>query len=247
MANVNMSPFSSQTPMDMPAAYAGASERSAFIQRTYLHLAAAIGVLVLLEVALFTLVPKEAMVNLVRSVSPMMWLVVLGIFIGVNWLANYWAVNGASPALQYAGLGLYTFCEALLLFPMLFVAVVYVDPNIPISAAIITLLCFGGLTGFMFVTKADLTSWGRYLCLAGFAAMGVIVVGMFTGFSLGIWFSGAMIALACGYILYDTSNVIHNYRTDQHVAASLALLSSVVLLFWYVLRILMQFAALGDD
>jgi FtsH-binding integral membrane protein len=32
---------------------------------------------------------------------------------------------------------------------------------------------------------------------------------------------------------------MHEYRTDQHVAASLALFASVVLLFWYVLRLFM--------
>ena len=53
-------------------------------------------------------------------------------------------------------------------------------------------------------------------------------------------FSYAMIALACGYILYDTSNVLHNYRTDQYVAAALALFAAVMLLFWYVLRILLD-------
>jgi FtsH-binding integral membrane protein len=55
---------------------------------------------------------------------------------------------------------------------------------------------------------------------------------------LGIWFSAAMIVFASGYILYDTSNVLHHYRTDQYVAASLALFASVALLFWYVLRIM---------
>ena len=38
--------------------------------------------------------------------------------------------------------------------------------------------------------------------------------------------------MAAGYILYDTSNVLHHYRTDQHVAASLALFASVALLFY---------------
>ena len=44
-------------------------------------------------------------------------------------------------------------------------------------------------------------------------------------------------ALAGARILYDTSNVLHHYRTDQHVAAALELFSSVALLFWYVMRI----------
>jgi hypothetical protein len=51
------------------------------------------------------------------------------------------------------------------------------------------------------------------------------------------------VLVACGWILYDTSNVLHHYRTDQHVAASLALFASVALLFWYVLRIVMAFTS----
>ena len=53
-------------------------------------------------------------------------------------------------------------------------------------------------------------------------------------------FAAAMIVFACGYILYDTSNVMRHYRIGQHVAASLALFASVAMLFYYVLRLLMQ-------
>ena len=42
-----------------------------------------------------------------------------------------------------------------------------------------------------------------------------------------------------GYILYYTSNILHQYRTDQYVAAALALFASVALLFWYVIQIFM--------
>ncbi len=60
------------------------------------------------------------------------------------------------------------------------------------------------------------------------------------GFSLGVWFPVAMVALASAIILYNTSNVMHHYNTEQHVAASLALFSSVALLFWYVLQLFMS-------
>jgi FtsH-binding integral membrane protein len=33
---------------------------------------------------------------------------------------------------------------------------------------------------------------------------------------------------------------LHHYRTDQYVAASLALFASVALLFWYILRIMIS-------
>jgi len=58
-------------------------------------------------------------------------------------------------------------------------------------------------------------------------------------------FSGIMILFAAAAVLYSTSNIIHEYHTEQHVAASLALFSSVGLLFWYILQFLMSLA--GDD
>ena len=70
--------------------------------------------------------------------------------------------------------------------------------------------------------------------------MGLIVVAMLFNFTLGPIFTYAMIALACGYILYDTSNVMLHYRVSQHVAAALALFASVALLFWYILQLFLS-------
>ena len=63
---------------------------------------------------------------------------------------------------------------------------------------------------------------------------------MLFGFNLGLIFTAAMLLLASGYILYDTSNVMHHYRIGQHVAASLALFASVALLFWYMVQLVMS-------
>jgi len=237
----NINPYST-FDAGVPAAFADESARAGFIRRTYTHLFGAIAALVALEAVIFAVVPQAQMIRLVQSVTPWTWLIALGLFMGVSWLARSWATNGGSAGKQYAGLGLYVVAQALLLCPLLFVAVVYVDPRTPLLAGIITLVVFAGLTAFVFATGADFSGWGRYLALGGIAALGAIVVGTIMGFSLGLWFSVAMVALASGYILYDTSNVLHHYRTDQHVAASLALFASVVLLFWYVLRILMAFS-----
>ena len=46
-----------------------------------------------------------------------------------------------------------------------------------------------------------------------------------------------MVAFASGSILYNTSNIMHRYRTDQPVAAALSLFASIALLFWYVASI----------
>ena len=104
----------------------------------------------------------------------------------------------------------------------------------------ITLMLFGSLTGVVFVTRKDFSFMRSVLMFAGIAAFGAIVASVLFGFTLGILFSYAMVAFACGYILYDTSNVMLHYRTSQHVAAALALFASVMLLFWYVLRIFLN-------
>jgi FtsH-binding integral membrane protein len=75
--------------------------------------------------------------------------------------------------------------------------------------------------------------------------MGLIVVSIIFGFTLGVLFSGAMIIFAAASILYTTHRVMHEYTTGQHVAASLALFAGVALLFWYIVQILLSFA--GDE
>jgi FtsH-binding integral membrane protein len=73
-----------------------------------------------------------------------------------------------------------------------------------------------------------------------FAATGLIVCAILFNFALGPIFIYAMIALACASILYNTSEILHNYRTTQYVAAALGLFASVILLFWYVLQLFMS-------
>ena len=229
------------------AAFAEESERATFIRRTYSHLTGAVFALMAIEFFLFTVVPRETMNGLVKTMlSGYGWLIVLGAFMAVSWVARSWASSGGSIGKQYAGLGLYVIAEAVILLPALYISIeVMKQPKIPIMAAIITSVCFAGLTMFVFTTRVDLASWGKFLFLGGLLAVGIVIAGVLFGFSLGLFFSGAMVALACGYILYDTSNVLHHYQTNQHVAASLALFASVALLFYYILRIMMMFAS--DD
>lgn len=231
--------------MDTPAAFAAENERMSFIRKTYAHMTGAILGLIAIETVLFAVVPANTMNALVgRMMGGYGWLIVLGLFMGVSWLARSWATSSTSKGMQYAGLSLYVFAQAIILLPMLYICIrVMNDPSLPIMAAAITAITFTGLTAFVFFTGADLAGWGKFLALGGIVAMGMIVAGILFGFSMGIWFSGLMVALSCGYILYDTSNVLHHYHTSQYVAASLALFASVVLLFWYVLRLLMSFSS----
>lgn len=220
---------------------APAEARAAFIRRTYSHLAGAILAFVALEILFFSLGLPERFTRTVLS-APFGWLIVLGGFIGISWLAEYWANSDTSISTQYWGLGLYVVAEAVIFMPLLFMAAVYSTPDVIPTAALITALLFGGLTYTAFTVKSDFSFLGGILKIGGFVALGVIVCAICFGFTLGLLFSSVMVVFAAGCILYTTSNIIHRYNTNQHVAAALSLFAAVALMFWYVLRILMRFS-----
>jgi len=228
--------------MEQPIAIRAAeSARAAFIRRTYAHLAGAILAFIGLETLLLSLDGIEGVIrNLFFAHGAVSWLVVLVAFMAVSALANYWAHSDTSPGLQYAGLALYTVAEAIIFLPLLYIAKVAYPNAIP-TAGVLTLAMFGGLTLTVFVTGRNFSFLRPVLAIGSLLALGFIIAAcLFGGVTLGLFFCFAMVALISGYILFYTSAVLHEYRTDQHVAASLALFSCIATLFWYVLQIVMQ-------
>ncbi|MDQ2746212.1 MAG: Bax inhibitor-1 family protein [Acidobacteriota bacterium] len=221
------------------AADAMPEERASFIRKTYLHLAGAVLAFTLIEAYLIVSGAGLAIAQTMLG-GRYSWLIVLGAFMGISMLAQWWANSQTSKALQYAGLGLFVVAESIIFLPLMFMAAVRSNSlEIFGQAGITTLGLFLGLTAVVFLTKKDFSFLGPILMIGGFVALGFIAAGIVFGFSLGSVFAFAMVAFAGGAILYDTSNILHKYRTDQHVAASLSLFASVALLFWYILRIFM--------
>src|SRR5437660_707505 len=83
------------------------------------------------------------------------------------------------------------------------------------------ILAFGGLTAAVFLSGKDFSFLGPILWVLALIALGVVIAAAIGVLSLGFWFAVAMVALFCGFIVYDTSNVLHHYGTDQHVSAAL--------------------------
>ena len=223
-----------QNTYDNSAAQAPASERAAFIRKTYLHLAGAILAFGVLE---YFLISSGIGVVIAQSMLSVSWLLVLGAFMGVSFLANWWANSSASRPMQYLGLALYIAAQAVIFLPLLFIASYSAGGGVILEAGIYTVALFAALTTVVFITRKDFSFLAPILTIGGFLALGFIAVSLLFGFSLGSLFALIMVAFASAAILYDTSNVLHHYRTDQHVAASLSLFASVALLFWYILRI----------
>jgi uncharacterized protein len=221
------------------AAQARPTERAAFIRRTYQHLAGAVGAFILVEYLIFQSGIAQAFSNVIAG-NRFGWLLVLGGFSLLGWMSRSLAAQADSVNVQYAGLGIYVVAQAIIFSPLIYMAVMFSDASVLPMAAILSLLMFGGLTAIAFITRKDFSFLGSILTMGGFIALGLIVCSAIFGFSLGLFFSVVMVVFASAAILYDTSNVLHHYNTNQHVAASLELFASVALLFWYILRIVMS-------
>ncbi len=216
-------------------------ERVDFYKKTYAHLAGGVLFFIIAE---YLLLQSETIVSFMLSmIDGWKWLIMLGGFMLVTNYAESTVLKATNRQTQYLAFALYIIAEAFIFVPLLYIAkMITNDGTLIQQAGIITLMLFAGLSAIVFITKKDFSFLRGAITIGGFLAIGAIVVGMIFGFNLGLWFSVAMCVLAGGSILYQTSNLIHKYGTEDYIPASLGLFASLMLLFWYILRILMRFS-----
>ncbi|WP_405376901.1 Bax inhibitor-1 family protein [Nonlabens sp. Asnod3-A02] len=219
--------------------------RAIFYKKTYGHVAIATLLFVIIEAILLRI---EPLVNFMFSLTQgWTWLLVLGAFMMATSYAEKMAHKSHDRTQQYLGLLLFVVAEAVIFLPLIAMALKYQealsgtsDSHLISQAAILTLSLFAALSAVVLITKKDFSFLKSILSVGFIIAIGLIIAGMIFGFDLGLFFSGAMVLLAAGSILYQTSNLVHKYHTDQYVGAALGLFSSLMLLFWYILRIFMS-------
>jgi len=249
---------SAARPIEGAVATMGVSDRVAFLRKTYAHLGVALIAFAAITGGMLKFAPETSLrFSAWAFQGAFNWIIVLLLFMGVGYVAERLARSETSRSLQYVGLGLGVIAYSVLLQPMLWILILkFGDPqalavseggiltgrvgSILMQAIVITLAIFVGLTLTVFLTKKDFSFMRGALAIGSFAALGVILASAIFGFSLGAFFTGAMILLMAGYILYQTSLVMSYFPPTGYVAASLMLFSTVATLFWYVLRLLME-------
>ncbi len=219
--------------LNVPVASLDTDRRATFLTRTYTHLLFAILAFIGIEAFLFSTGLAGTIAQALLGVN---WLIVLGGFMVVSWLASHMAMSTASVAGQYLGLSGFVVAESIIFVPLLYIAE-FSAPGAIHSAATVTLMGFVGLTAVAFSTRKDFSFLGAILRWLGVLAIVLIVASVVFGFELGTLFSVGMVAFAGVAVLYDTSNVLHHFPEDRYVGAALQLFASVALMFWYVLRL----------
>ena len=215
-------------------------ERIAFYKKTYSHVAGGVLVFVLFE---YLLLQSETLIAFMLSMTEgYKWLIMLGGFMLATNYAEGMALRTSDKNIQYLAYAIYIFFEAIIFVPMIYMVAYYMEsgPEILNQAAVVTLALFTGLSAVVLFTKTDFSFLKTGLTIGFFIAIGLIIAGTIFGFNLGLWFSVGMCLLAGGSILYQTSNLVNKYGVEDYIPAALGLFASLMLLFWYILRIFMS-------
>lgn len=214
-----------------PVSMVSVEERMAFLRKVYSLLSAS-----LLTGALGAWLARghqdldQAGPLFVPVVSNMILFIVLEI--GLVFFAM-WARR--KPGLNMVALFSFTTVSGLTLGPIFYR---YAGGTI-IEALVLTFGIFAGLSLYVIFSKKD------FSFMSGFLMTGLIILvvgGLLNMFlqnsMLHFLFSGVGVFLFSGFILYDTSNIMRTYGTDEYVSATLALYLDILNLFISLLQLL---------
>jgi uncharacterized protein len=210
--------------------------RGRFMTRVYGLLMAGIAAFIGMQYLMFEYGFAEFMADLIVRTN---WLILLGGFMVVSWMANNLGIRARTRGGQWGGYLLLIGANAVLFTGVLFMAAT-IDASIITNAAMLSVLAFAGLSFIALTTGKDFSFLRGFLMWGGVLALVLIVGGVLLGTGLGLWFSVAMIGFAGAAILYSTQQVYRSYPPEAEIPAAMNLFSSIALLFWYVLQILMR-------
>ena len=216
--------------------------RAGFIRRTYAHVAMAVAATAAFVAFLIAAGVAPLILSFLTG-GTLNLLIFMGLFIGAGIAADRVAHSESSTTMHYAALFGYAFVEAIVVTPAIYIAALY-KPAAIWDALLATSALVAGLSWVAFTTKKDFSFMGPFLGIGCMIALAVLVAGAIFGFSIGLFGIGAIILLAAGCVLYNTSNIIHHYQEHQHVAAALGLYASIALLFRFILQFFLSF---GED
>jgi modulator of FtsH protease len=171
-----------------------------------------------------------------------MWLVFMVVFIGGPFAINAAKKGDTAIWLTFAWAGLVGF----LLSPL--IAAYLAIPGgsgIVMNALAGTAALFVGLSAVALTTKKDFSFLSSFL-MAGVIVvlLGIVALMFFQTPMLALVISGLAVLLMSGFILYDTSRMIHDGAANP-VYITVSLFGNIVVLFTHLLNLMSLFG--GDD
>jgi len=205
------------------------SIRMAFIRKVYSILAAQV-FLTMIMGAVFMY--NESAKNWVQSNNWAVWVSLISTFVLL--FALIWK-RRSYPA-NYILLSLFTFVEAY----SIGVTLTFYSQVLVLQALIITFSIFVALTLFTLQTKWDFSGMFPYLYGALWLIVIVGFVQIFIPFNktFDLFLAIAIAIVFCGYIMFDTQNIMQKLSPEEYVMAAVELYLDILNLFLAILRIL---------
>jgi modulator of FtsH protease len=226
-------PYGQSSMRSLSVAESSAEVRLGFIRQTYVLFMA--GILTAIVAGFLCLtVPSltQAAVGILRS-PILAFGIIIGASIGCQVLAN------REGGVAYAGLFGFTSLIGFMFAPIL---AMYEGsaPGIVGQAAFLSTLVFGSLTAYAFVSRKDFSFLGGALFVVMLAVIGGALANMlwFKSSGFGYWLAWGSLLMSSGFVLYQTSNIIHEFTPRQAAGAALGLFVSFFNIFMSLLRIL---------
>ncbi len=174
----------------------------------------------------------------IAFVSSIGWIGRIALFLGLFLVIR---ATASSFPLNILALGLFAVGEGVLVGPVVRWALLEQGPDVVLQAASLSAITFGVITSYVLTTKKDF-AWMRTALWAGFGLLfGIIILSLFgigTGLASGWGISAAFVALMAGFLIYDTSNVLHRFPPHLAATAACVLFIDLVVFFVHLLRVL---------
>jgi FtsH-binding integral membrane protein len=234
-----------ERPIPGAVATLGVSDRVTFLRKAYGLLGGSLIVWAAATAALFRYGTETSFKFSRWALNGQLnWLAVIGLLMVSGMAAQWLARSEKSRGVQLLGLGIEVAAWTFLMQPLLWVLFMKFKvagaTSILAQGTVATLVIFTGLTATVFITKKDFSFLRGVITVGMFAAMGIIIASMLFGFTLGLVFTGALIALLALKILYDTSLMLNYFPPTHYVSAALMLFGTVATLFWNIIIFLMR-------
>lgn len=218
-----------------------------FLRKVYTVLAAQLGFTAVLSGAF--MISGSLNQWVISASSWLIWvcfLGTLGALVGLFWARS-------RPKWSLPALSVFTFFEAL---SVAMICAIYAASGfgfIVFEACFLTALVFGGLTIYCWRSQRDFSFLGGFLGAALLVVLGAAVLNAVLGwmghFSTTFSFVLSVVSalVFCGYILFDTSLIIHHLGPDDWSIACVSLYLDVLNLFLNLLQILTRIQASSDN
>ena len=223
-------PFSSSTHTGFNSVAESSIEvRANFIRKTYvLFLAGILTAIVAGTICLRVPAVNNAAIGILQ-----MPILAIGLILGGSILSQAVA--------RIQGVGYIALFGFTALIGFLFAPIIRTyAPDVVGQAGFLTIMIFGGLTAYAFVSGKNFSFMGGFLFVGIWAVIlaGIANVFFFNNAGMSYWLAWGALLISSGFVLYQTSNIIHEYDEHGYCAAALGLFISFFNIFTSLLRIL---------